>query len=212
VLRKVSLTIGAGESVAVTGPSGCGKTTLVKLMLGILPPTKGSILYGGVPLDQIGPREYRTVLAAVMQNCILPHGSVGENIAAFGSQPDMQRVVECARLAQVHDILKALPMGYETLVGSLSGGQLQRVAIAAALYKDTMKVLVMDEATSALDVERERAVNDAIAALGITRIIVAHRPETIAHAGRVVALHSGQVVHDAVIAKAPGGDAAPAST
>lgn len=211
VLDNVSLTIGAGESVAITGPSGCGKTTLVNLMAGMLKPTEGEILYGGVPLDEIGPREYRTVLAAVMQNSVMPSGSVAEIIASFSAQPDLDLVVKCAMMANVYDAIMAMPMRYETLIGVLSGGQLQRVAIAAALYKKTMKVLFLDEATSALDTVAAKAVSDAIANLtGTTRIFIAHQPETIASAGRVVALHSGQVVHDAVIAKRAGEGAAPA--
>ncbi|MFC0132853.1 ABC transporter [Massilia eurypsychrophila] len=206
VLRHVNLTIEPGESVAVTGPSGCGKTTLVKLILGTLIPTEGRIFYGGVPLDQLGLRTYRTMLAAVMQDDVLLSGSMAENITFFQHQPDPQWRDRCARLAMVHDAITAMPMGYETLVGdmgnSLSGGQKQRVLLARALYKRP-KVLVMDEATSALDVALEQAVNANVAALGTTRIIVAHRPETIASAARVVTLRSGQLVSDAAPLTAP---------
>jgi ATP-binding cassette subfamily B protein RaxB len=138
---------------------------------------------------------------------------MAENITFFDHQPDMQWRDQCARLAMVHDAINAMPMGYETLVGdmgnSLSGGQKQRVLLARALYKRP-KVLLMDEATSALDVALEQAVYANVATLGFTRIIVAHRPETIASAGRLIALQSGQVVHDAVIAKPAGEGAAPA--
>lgn len=210
VVRHVNLAIEPGESVAITGPSGCGKTTLVKLILGTLIPIEGTIFYGGVPIDQIGLRSYRAMLAAVMQDDVLLAGSIAENITFFQQHPDQQWRDQCARLAMAHDSINTMPMGYETLVGdmgnSLSGGQKQRVLLARALYKRP-KVLLMDEATSALDVALEQAVNANVAALGTTRIIVAHRPETIASAQRLIALHSGQVVHDAIIAKAAGGGA-----
>lgn len=201
VLRNVSLTIDPAESVAVAGPSGCGKTTLIKLILGSLKPTIGEIRYGGVPVEQLGVRTYRGALAVVMQDDVLLAGSIKDNICFNDERPDMERIEQCAKLAQVHDDIRRMRMGYETLIAdmgsSLSGGQKQRVLLARALYKRP-KVLVMDEATSALDVGLERAVNAAIGALDISRIIVAHRPETIASARRVIGLRGGAVVYDAV--------------
>jgi ATP-binding cassette subfamily B protein RaxB len=195
VLRHVNLVIEPGESVAITGPSGGGKTTLVKLILGILVPTEGEIRYGGVPLAQLGPRAYRTALASVMQSDMLLAGSMMDNIGFADDQPDPARVVECARLAAVHADIEAMPMGYETLTSdmgtTLAGGQQQRVLLARALYKNP-KVLVLDEATSNLDAALEKAINANIAALNITRIIVAHRSETIASAGRVIRLLAPQ--------------------
>jgi ATP-binding cassette subfamily B protein RaxB len=213
VLRNVSLVIDPAESVAIAGPSGCGKTTLVKLMLGSLKPTIGEIRYGGVPIEQLGVRAYRRALAVVMQDDVLLAGSIKDNICFNDERPDLIRVEGCARLAQIDTDIKRMTMGYETLIAdmgsSLSGGQKQRVLLARALYKRP-KVLLMDEATSALDVALERSVNEAISALNISRIIIAHRPETIASAKRVIALRGGQVVHDAVIATPAGEDNAPA--
>jgi ATP-binding cassette subfamily B protein RaxB len=201
VLRNVSLVIYPSESVAIAGPSGCGKTTLIKLILGSLKPTIGEIRYGGVPIEQLGVRAYRGALAVVMQDDVLLAGSIKDNICFNAERPDMERIEQCAKLAQVHDDIRRMRMGYETLIAdmgsSLSGGQKQRVLLARALYKRP-KVLVMDEATSALDVGLERTVNAAIGALDISRIIVAHRPETIASASRVIGLGGGAVVHDAV--------------
>jgi ATP-binding cassette subfamily B protein RaxB len=201
VLRNISLTIDPAESVAIAGPSGCGKTTLVKLIMGSLKPTFGEIRYGGVPIEQLGVRSYRKALAVVMQDDMLLAGSLKDNICFNDEHPDMERIEQCAQLAQVHDDIKRMRMGYQTLIAdmgsSLSGGQKQRVLLARALYKGP-KVLVMDEATSALDVGLERAVNAAIGALDISRIIVAHRPETIASARRVIGLRGGAVAHDAV--------------
>jgi ATP-binding cassette subfamily B protein RaxB len=199
VLRGVNLRIDPGESVAIVGPSGCGKTTLLKLMLGVHAPTAGQVLVGGVPLGRAGLHAWREHVGVVMQDEPLFSGSLLDNISFFSPEPDAAWAQECARLACVHDEIAATPMGYHTLIGdmgaALSGGQKQRVLLARALYKRP-KVLLLDEATSSLDVERERAVNQAIRHLALTRVIVAHRPETIQSAGRVVALHEGRVAQD----------------
>ncbi|RQP23679.1 peptidase domain-containing ABC transporter [Piscinibacter terrae] len=199
VLRHLNLAVEPGESLALVGASGCGKTTLVKLVLGLLPPTEGEIRYGGVPIDQLGQRAYRELLAVVMQDDHLLSGSLADNIAFFDPKPDATRIEMCARMAAVHDDIAAMPMAYHTLTGdmgtTLSGGQKQRVLLARALYKSP-KVLVLDEATSHLDVERERLVNDSIRSLQVTRICVAHRPETIAMADRVVVMAGGCIVQD----------------
>lgn len=199
VLRGVNLKIEPGESVAIVGPSGCGKTTLLKLMLGVHAPTSGEVLVGGVPLGRAGLRAWREHVGVVMQDEPLFSGSIVDNISFFSPEPDLAWVQACARLASVHDEIEAMPMGYHTLIGdmgaALSGGQKQRLLLARALYKRP-KILFLDEATSSLDVERERAVNQAIRQLSLTRVIVAHRPETIHSAGRVVALHEGRVAQD----------------
>jgi ATP-binding cassette, subfamily B, bacterial CvaB/MchF/RaxB len=199
VLRGVSLRIEPGESVAIVGPSGCGKTTLLKLLLGVLKPQSGEVLVGGVPLARLGLRAWRDQVGAVMQDEPLFSGTVADNICFFDPQPDPQWIEQCARVASVHDEIVAMPMAYQSLVGemgtSLSGGQKQRVLLARALYKHP-RVLMLDEATSALDVDRERAVNLAVRHLALTRVIVAHRPETVASAGRVIALYDGRVAQD----------------
>jgi len=199
VVRHLDLVIEPGESVALVGPSGCGKTTLVKLILGVLSPSEGEIRYGGMPIQALGHRAYRQAMAVVMQDDQLLSGSLSDNISFFDSHADQDRIQACARLAAIHDDIAAMPMGYHTLAGdmgtTLSGGQKQRVLLARALYKSP-KVLVLDEATSHLDVERERMVNQSIRALDITRISVAHRPETIAMCGRVVRLNHGTIEQD----------------
>ena len=199
VLQGVTLNIEPGESVAIVGPSGCGKTTLLKLMLGIHAPQSGEVRVGGLPLAQLGLAQWRGMVGTVMQDDALLAGSVIDNISFFDASPDVEWVMECARLAAVHDEIEAMPMGYHTLIGdmgaSLSGGQKQRLLLARALYKRP-QVLLLDEATSALDVERERVVNQNIRKLNLTRVIVAHRPETIASASRVVVLNEGRVTQD----------------
>lgn len=191
VLQNVNLRIREGESVAIVGPSGCGKTTLLRAMMGILPATEGEILIGGVSLARLGTANYRNLIGAVMQEDRLFAGSLADNITFFDQEPDMTRVEACARLAAIHDDILAMPMGYQTLIGDmgtvLSGGQKQRVMLARALYKQP-KILLLDEATSHLDVAREKQVSEAVRHLKLTRVIVAHRPETIASADRVFRL------------------------
>ncbi|MGA9583463.1 MAG: peptidase domain-containing ABC transporter [Allosphingosinicella sp.] len=197
ILRDAHLVVRAGEHVAITGPSGGGKTTLVKIMLGLLEPEAGEVLVDGVPLARFGYKYYHDQVAAVLQDDHLFAGSLAENIALFDDRPEMPRIVASATAAALHDDIAAMPMGYETLVGdmgsSLSGGQRQRLLLARALYRRP-RLLVMDEATSHLDASREKAVVGAIAGLGITRIVIAHRRETILSADRVYSTRDGGLV------------------
>ena len=197
VFDGVSIDIAAGETIAFVGSSGCGKTTLMKIMLGLFEPTAGRVLVDGRPLADVGVGEYRRHVGSVMQEDLLFAGSIAENIAFFDSEIDMARVVHVATLACIHPEIIAKPMQYETLVGdmgsALSGGEKQRILLARALYRRP-KILFMDEGTSSLDVATERDVNASIKSLGVTRIIVAHRPETIRTAERVAALIDGKLV------------------
>jgi ATP-binding cassette subfamily B protein RaxB len=195
VLDGIDLSIPGGQSLALVGPSGCGKSTLCKIILGLLKPTEGEVLLGGIPVSRIGYRAYRQVVGTVMQDDTLLAGSILENITFFDAQADIALAEQCARLAAVHDEIRAMPTGYQTLVGemgsTLSGGQKQRVLLARALYKRP-RILALDEATSHLDVANEQKVNVALGALPLTRIMVAHRPETINAAERIVAIQGGR--------------------
>ncbi|NDI85489.1 peptidase domain-containing ABC transporter [Undibacterium crateris] len=201
VIKALNLKIPVGQCIAITGPSGCGKTTLLKLLLGLLEPTEGEILVGGVPLKLLGLHNYRQLLGTVMQDDQLFAGSIADNICFFDPMPDQQKIINCAQQAAIYQEIAAMPMGFHTLVGDigsgLSGGQRQRILLARALYKQP-RLLVLDEATSHLDILNEKAVNAAIMQLDLTRIIVAHRPETIAMAQRVIVLEGGAVAEDVV--------------
>jgi ATP-binding cassette subfamily B protein RaxB len=197
VLDGVNLIVEPGEHVAITGKSGRGKTTLVKVILGILEPNAGDILIDGVSLAQFGIRNFQDQVAAVLQDDNLFAGSLSDNIALFDDSPDQDQVVEAAKLAAIHDDICNMPMGYNSRVGdmgsALSGGQKQRVLLARALYRRP-KLLVMDEGTAHLDAATERRVNSAIANLGITRIVIAHREETISAADTVYSASEGKII------------------
>lgn len=199
VLKDCSFAVEEGEAVAIVGASGCGKTTLVKLLLGLLNPSEGAIAVGGHDIRKLGRRNYRGIVGAVMQDDQLFAGSIAENIAFGEDNVDSGRVESVAKLASVHDEIASMPMGYHSLIGdmgtTLSGGQKQRVILARALYRKP-RILFLDEATSHLDVDRERIVNEAVRQLELTKIIIAHRPETIASADRVLVMQGGRIVQE----------------
>lgn len=205
VLRGINLVIPEGACLAITGVSGGGKTTLLKLLLGLFSAGSGEIKFGGYNLNTIGLANYRKIIGTVMQDDTLFNGSIGQNITWFNIDADMERVAQAALDAAVHDDIMAMPMGYDTVIGDmgsgLSGGQKQRVMIARALYRQP-KVLIMDEATSHLDLANEARINASLKRLGITRIVVAHRPDTIAMADQVVRLEKG-LLCPAAAGKAP---------
>lgn len=196
ILKNVSFVIQPGESVALVGDTGCGKTTLLKLIMGLLQPDEGDIRIDGVNLTQIDQSYFRRQIASVMQDDQLFSGSITENISFNDLNVDYEKLQSCAEKAQIHEEISRMPMAYETLVGdmgaALSGGQIQRILIARALYREPA-ILFIDEGTSNLDVETERRVNAAISEIGITRVISAHRKETIESADRIISVGGGKV-------------------
>lgn len=194
VLREFSLTITPGESVAIIGPSGCGKSTLAKLLVGLLEPTEGVIEVGGIDIRRYGLDNYRRLIGTVMQDDTLFAGSIADNITLFDHAAKMEDIVSVASIAQIHREIMAMPMAYESLVGdmgaALSGGQRQRLVLARALYRKP-KLLFLDEATSHLDLANEMGTNDAIRKMSTTRVIFAHRRETIQQADRIFSLQEG---------------------
>jgi len=196
ILSGASLSIQPGEFVAISAPSGEGKSTLLRLLLCLYEPTSGSIRFDGLEADQWGAANLRRQIGVVMQDDALLAGSIEENISLFDDRPDRARIKAVARMTAIDADIEAMPMGYRSLVGdmgtTLSGGQKQRVILARALYRDP-KLLIMDEATSALDVPTERRINNELKMLKITRIVAAHRPETLASADRIIALKDGKL-------------------
>jgi subfamily B ATP-binding cassette protein MsbA len=197
-LDDVSLSIGAGETVALVGPSGAGKTSLVNLLPRFFEPTRGQVLLDGVALPEWRIDALRAQFALVSQEVVLFNDSIAANVA-LGTKPDADRVRAALDSAHLLGFALALPQGLDSPIGhngnQLSGGQRQRLAIARAIYKDA-PVLILDEATSALDSESERAVQDALERLmaGRTTVVIAHRLSTIEHADRVVAMDRGRIV------------------
>jgi ATP-binding cassette subfamily B protein RaxB len=189
IINNLNLEICKGEKIAIIGKSGCGKSTLLNLMMGLLSPTSGQIYINNLAINTFGIMNYRKKIAAVMQQDSLLTGTILNNITFFDDQIDIDLVHEATNLAQIHEMIIKLPMGYETLVGDmgsiLSGGQKQRLILARALYKKP-DIIFLDEATSHLDDENERLINQALKTINITQVVVAHRQETIKMADRVI--------------------------
>ncbi len=193
VFSDLNIDINKGEHVVITGPSGVGKTTLIKLLAGVIEPTQGNILIDAKPLSSIGKTHFRKHVAIISQQEGLISGTLFMNIAFADMVIDEQRVYEAAKQAHVYDEIMAMQMQFHSVVAgqhssALSGGQVQRILIARALYARP-SILFMDEATSALDPELEKKIVKTLSELNITRISVAHREETINTADREIRLN-----------------------
>jgi ATP-binding cassette subfamily B protein RaxB len=164
---------------------------LLKLLVGLVKPTSGVILYDGTPLQRLGIGTVRDQIGVVMQDDVLMSGSLAQNITFFDTAPDFDWMQECARMAAIDEDIQNFPMGYNTLTGDmgtvLSGGQKQRVLLARALYRRPV-ILFMDEGTSNLDTVKESEVNANLKAMSLTRIIIAHRADTIGAADYILKL------------------------
>ncbi len=197
ILRDCSFRVEAGESVVFVGPSGCGKSTIARLALGLLEPATGVIRIGGIDLKHLGKTAYRDMVASVMQDDRLFAGTIEENISFFDPSASMDDVVDAANRAQIHAEISAMPMGYRTLVGdmgsALSGGQQQRLWLARLFFRKPA-IAVLDEATSHLDAAAEVNIAHEFKRAGMTRLMVAHRAETIRSADRVMLVSNGEVV------------------
>ncbi len=196
VIDGLSLDVAPGERIAIVGRSGGGKSTLMKTMLGLYSASEGRILYDGRPVEHWGRRGVRAQIGSVMQDDRLLSGSLAENIAFFDDEVDMAKVEACAHSAAIHDEIQAMPMGYQSLVGdmgsALSGGQVQRILLARALYNEP-SILMLDEGTANLDPVSEHRIVQALNALPLTQIIIAHRPQAIAGAHRTFELSAGRL-------------------
>jgi ATP-binding cassette subfamily C protein CydD len=198
-VQDLDLVIRPGETLALVGASGAGKTTLINLLMGFLQPQGGRILVGGTPLQDIAPEAWRRHLAWLPQKPQLFPGSVADNIRLGMPRAGSEALHQAAALAQAGDFIEALPHGWDTLVGEagqgLSGGQVQRLALARAFLKDA-PLVILDEPTANLDLESETRIYAAMRTLaaGRTLILIAHRLRTVREADRIVVLDNGRIV------------------
>jgi ATP-binding cassette subfamily C protein len=209
VLDDVSLTVAAGEKVALVGASGGGKSTLVQALLGLYPVKSGQILYGGVPVTEIGWETVREHVGVVLQHPVLFNDSVRANLT-LGREADDAVLWQALEIAQLKDYIAALPHGLDTVVGRqgvrMSGGQRQRLAIARMIVADP-EIVILDEATSALDTDTERRLHQALSGFlaGRTTLIIAHRLSAVKQADRILVFENGRVVeaggHDELIGR-----------
>lgn len=206
-VRNVSLEIEAGSFVALVGSSGAGKSTLAMLLTGLYRPTSGRVLYDGMDLEELDRTSLRRQLGIVLQQPYLFAESIRNNIAIGNEELPLQRIVEAAKKARIHDFVETLPLGYESPLAdggsSLSGGQRQRLALARALVRRP-PILLLDEATSHLDAESEREVLEELEGLRATRLVIAHRLSTVVRADKIVVMENGAIVeegrHDELLA------------
>lgn len=197
LINNLSLTLYQKEIVAITGKSGCGKSTLLNIILGIDHPIEGSIQTLGVKNNHNDYLHIRKSIGTVLQNDILFRGSIADNIMFFHEDKNQERMINCAQQALINDDIMAMPMGYQTLIGEngsgLSGGQKQRILLARALYKKPL-FLLLDESTSHLDVESEIMISQTLRKIGVPILLIAHRPETLASADRVLLMEQGTLI------------------
>jgi ATP-binding cassette subfamily B protein len=209
-LHGLSLTVSSGERVAIVGPSGAGKSTILQLLLRFYDPQGGTIWVDGIPIDEVDPVALRARMALVPQEPTIFASSVLDNIRYGRPDATEDDVRRAAELASADGFIRALPQGYQTMIGergvTLSGGQRQRLAIARAILKDA-PILLLDEATSALDAESERKVQGALDRLmeGRTTLVIAHRLATVRSADRILVMDQGRIVeegtHEALLAQ-----------
>jgi ATP-binding cassette, subfamily B, bacterial len=197
--QALDVHVRAGEKVALVGRSGHGKSTLLRLAAGLIAPTEGRVLLDGEPLAERCTEELASQVGIVLQDPLLFDGSVRENLTLSVPDADEASVREAARMACIDERIARLPDGYETQLGDnagrFSGGERQRLALARALVKKP-RLLLLDEATSALDLATERQVHQNLSACGVTRILVAHRLETVRDADRILVIEGGKVVQE----------------
>ena len=199
ILNDLSLTVKAGEYVAIVGRTGCGKSTLVRLMLGFEKPEKGAVFYDRHDLNSLDPRSLRRQIGVVIQNGQLFQGDIFSNITISAPQLTLDEAWEAAETAGIAQDIREMPMGMQTIIsegqGGISGGQKQRLMIARAIAPKP-KILIFDEATSALDNMTQKQVSEALDKLKCTRIVIAHRLSTIRNCDRILVMDSGAIIEE----------------
>lgn len=204
ILEKLNLRLPAGKTLAIVGSTGSGKSTLIRLLLRFYEPQKGEVLLDGHNIQELQLNDLRASMGLVSQHVFLFHGSVRENIVYGLSENGddsalEEKMIQAAKVAEAHDFIMELPLGYDTLIGErgvkLSGGQRQRLSLARAILKDP-PILVLDEATSAVDNETEAAIQRSLETITVGRstLIIAHRLSTIRNADEIVVLEKGNLV------------------
>lgn len=199
VLKEISLEINKGDYVAIVGKTGCGKTTLAKLLLGLYETRSGDIFLDNMNIKNFSREDLSNLLGVVMQDNYLFNTSIRENLLIANESATEQEMIEACEKANIYDFILEQPKGFDTVIGErgvkLSGGQKQRISIAAALLRKP-QVLIFDEATSALDRQSEDIINDAINRISedVTVIVIAHKPETVLRAKKVVVMEEGRIV------------------
>ena len=199
VIRKLSLDVPAGDTIAIVGATGAGKSTVIKLLLRYYDVSAGRVLLDGLDLRELRQEDIRRAIGLVSQDVFLFHGTVRENIAYGDPDAPIDRIIEAARVAEAHEFISQLPQGYDTVVGErgqkLSGGQRQRLSIARAVLTDP-PILVLDEATSSVDNETEAAIQRSLEriVIGRTTIVIAHRLSTVRNADMIYVLQEGRLL------------------
>jgi len=199
VIRKLSLDVPAGDTIAIVGATGAGKSTVIKLLLRFYDVSAGRVLLDGLDLRELRQEDIRRAIGLVSQDVFLFHGTVRENIAYGDPEASIDRIIEAARVAEAHEFITHLPQGYDTVVGErgqkLSGGQRQRLSIARAVLTDP-PILVLDEATSSVDNETEAAIQRSLEriVIGRTTIVIAHRLSTVRNADMIYVLQEGRLL------------------
>ena len=201
VLRDINLTIPSGKTTAIVGVSGSGKTTIIKLLLGFYPPSRGALLLGENNLNELSMTSWRKQCGVVMQDGFIFSDTIANNIAPGAEFIDKQKLGRAVEIANIKDFIESLPLKYNTKIGQegvgLSQGQKQRILIARAVYKDP-QFIFFDEATNALDSNNEKVIMENLDEffIGRTVIIVAHRLSTVKNADKIVVLDKGQIIEE----------------
>ncbi|MGY0693959.1 peptidase domain-containing ABC transporter [Virgibacillus sp. FSP13] len=195
-LKDISLKIKAGQKVAIVGPSGSGKSTLARMLLGLYDPNSGNILYDDINLKQLDKQWLRRNIGVVPQDATLFNKSILHNISVYDDSPSMENVVNAAKVAQIHDEIMQMPLGYHTPVSemsmNISGGQKQRIMLARAILQKP-SILLLDEATSSLDNLNEKGIDKHLNEMRCTRVVIAHRLSTIKDADFIIVLKDGKI-------------------
>ncbi|MDQ0417955.1 ABC-type bacteriocin/lantibiotic exporter with double-glycine peptidase domain [Croceifilum oryzae] len=199
VLSDIQLHIHPGEKVAIVGASGSGKSTLAKILIGLYTPHEGTIFFDNKPLSDINIQSLRQQVGVVLQETRLFHGTIQNNISLFDKKVPMEKLIEAAHMADIHQDIVEQPLGYNTIVSeggsNFSGGQRQRLLLARALLHQP-NIILLDEATSALDNIREANIKRCLSELHCTQIMIAHRLSTIQQSDRILVMHEGKLVEN----------------